>query len=84
VLVGSCLSDVDELLGGSPWAEIDRRGVAERAGFHEGVGGVAAGVAAALVAGAHLDAALILGVAPDRGYALLLRPVSCEGAASEP
>ena len=60
------------VLTGSPWAEVPRRRVAPRAGDHEGAGGFAAAAAAAAIAAGTIESALLLGVAPDRGYALLL------------
>jgi 3-oxoacyl-[acyl-carrier-protein] synthase II len=59
-------------LEGSPWAEVPRRSVAARAGDHEGAGGFAAAAAVSALAAGEVDSALLLGVAPDRGYAVLL------------
>jgi 3-oxoacyl-[acyl-carrier-protein] synthase II len=60
------------VLEGSPWASVPRRRVAPRAGDHEGAGGFAAAAAAAAIAAGTIESALLLGVAPDRGYAVLL------------
>jgi 3-oxoacyl-[acyl-carrier-protein] synthase II len=57
---------------GSPWAEVRRHGAAARAGDHEGSGGFAAAAAVAAIAAGDADSAMVVGVAPDRAYALLL------------
>ncbi|MGK4002980.1 beta-ketoacyl-[acyl-carrier-protein] synthase family protein [Sorangium sp. So ce1036] len=59
-------------LRGSPWAEVPRSILASRAGDHEGAGGFAAAAAVAALASGALASVLILGGAPDRGYAILL------------
>jgi 3-oxoacyl-[acyl-carrier-protein] synthase II len=59
-------------LEGSPWAEVPRRSLAARSGDHEGAGGFAAAAAAAAIAAGAIESALIVGVAPERGHALLL------------
>jgi 3-oxoacyl-[acyl-carrier-protein] synthase II len=58
-------------LAGSPWADAPRFGVAARAGDHEGAGGFAAAAAVAALEAGRLDRALLVGVAPDRGVAVL-------------
>jgi 3-oxoacyl-[acyl-carrier-protein] synthase II len=58
-------------LEGSPWAAAPRFGVAARAGDHEGAGGFAAAAAVAAIAAGRIETALLLGVAPDRGVAVL-------------
>ncbi len=63
---------MESVLAGSPWADVPRRKVAPRAGDHEGAGAFAAAAAAAAIAAGTLESALLLGVAPDRGYAVLL------------
>jgi 3-oxoacyl-[acyl-carrier-protein] synthase II len=63
---------VARALEGSRWAEVPRRSVAARAGDHEGAGGFAAAAAVSALAAGALDAALVVGTAPDRGHAVLL------------
>jgi 3-oxoacyl-[acyl-carrier-protein] synthase II len=58
-------------LEGSAWASVPWRSVAARAGDHEGAGGVAVVAAIARVATGALPGALLVGVARDRGYAIL-------------
>jgi 3-oxoacyl-[acyl-carrier-protein] synthase II len=50
------------------------RAVADRAGDHEGAGGFAAVAAVAAIAARDTTTALVLGVARDRGFAILLVP----------
>ncbi len=75
----------DRLLGFlelSAWSSSPRRAVAPRTGDHEGAGGFAAAAAVAALQSGALDAALVVGGAPDRGYAmLLLAPPSQAGNA---
>ena len=59
-------------LAGSPWAEVPRHPAAVRAGDHEGAGGFAAASAVSALAAGDVDHALVLGIARERGYALLL------------
>jgi 3-oxoacyl-[acyl-carrier-protein] synthase II len=59
-------------LEGSPWAEVPRRSLAGRAGDHEGTGGFAAAAAVSALVAGEVEQALVIGVAPERGYALLL------------
>jgi 3-oxoacyl-[acyl-carrier-protein] synthase II len=60
------------VLEGSPWAAVPRKSLAARAGDHEGAGGFAAAAAVAALAAGQVESALIVGVAPDRGHAILL------------
>ncbi len=60
-----------EVLAGTRWYDAPHQLVAPRAGDHEGAGGFAAAAAVAAIANGDLDQALLLGLAPDRGYALL-------------
>jgi 3-oxoacyl-[acyl-carrier-protein] synthase II len=71
VFIGREDARVDRTLRGSPWAEVRRRALAPRVGDHEGAGGFAAAAAVAAIEGGVLARALILGGAPDRGYAVL-------------
>ncbi|WP_437943181.1 beta-ketoacyl-[acyl-carrier-protein] synthase family protein [Sorangium sp. So ce281] len=59
-------------LQGSPWAEVPRSTLASRSGDHEGAGGFAAAAAVAALASRDLASVLVVGGAPDRGYAILL------------
>jgi 3-oxoacyl-[acyl-carrier-protein] synthase II len=61
-------------LVGSPWGAVPQRAVADRAGDHEGAGGFSAVAAASAIARGDVTAALVLGVARDRGFAILLVP----------
>ncbi len=85
VFVGRDDERVRTALEGSPWAEVPRHGVAARAGDHEGAGGFAAAAAVAALAAGDVESALLLGTAPDRGYAaLLVRPREQGGRAGAP
>lgn len=64
---------VEAALSGSAWAEVPRAATAARAGGHEAAGGFAAAAAFSLLREGAIDEALVLGLAPDRGYAFLLR-----------
>ncbi len=54
------------------WARVPHRAVAPRAGVHEGAGGFAMAAALAAIARGELDAVLVVGHAPERGYAMVL------------
>lgn len=56
----------------SAWAEVRRLHAADRAGSHEGAGGIAAAAAVSAIGRGELTSALVVGCAPDRGYAMLL------------
>ncbi len=75
MLVGRQDRGALESLRGSTWEGVPVRSVAERAGDHQGAGGFAVVAAAAAIAAGHLPAALVLGHAKGRGYALLLAAV---------
>lgn len=72
VLLGRRDARADLCLRGSAWAAVPRRALAPRVGDHEGAGGFAAAAAVAAIMRGDLSRALILGGAPDRGYAILL------------
>ncbi len=72
VVTGQTDASLD-VLGASPWARVSRRSVVARAGTHEGVGGIALAAAISAMSRGTFDECLVLGAAPDRGYALLLR-----------
>jgi 3-oxoacyl-[acyl-carrier-protein] synthase II len=75
VLVAHDDARVAEALAGSAWADVPRQASAPRAGGHEGAGGFAAAAACGKLGEGALDIALVLGLAPDRGYAFVLRRV---------
>ncbi len=68
------------ILDHTAWAAVPRRTTVQRAGGHEGAGGFAAAAAASILAAGELDAAMVLGLAPDRGYGLLLSAVATDVA----
>ena len=78
VFLGRDDERVRRALEGSAWAEVPRRSVAARAGDHEGAGGFAAAAAVGALAAGEIESALLLGLAPDRGYAVLLVRPSTE------
>lgn len=55
------------------WESVPRRIVADRAGDHEAVGGLALVAAVAVLVRGDAAEVLVLGNAPDRGYAWVLR-----------
>ncbi len=71
VLVGRRPAAASALLRGTGWEHVKVVTLAERAGDHEGAGGFAAVAATAAIARGALSAALILGSARTRGYAVL-------------
>ncbi len=71
-----------EVVAGTAWAKVPHRGTTDRAGTHEAAGGIALAAAVAMVAAGDLDGALVLGLAPDRGYALYLTAASAADAVS--
>lgn len=74
VVVGRAEDRARLPLVGSPWNAVQRRAVADRAGDHEGAGGFGAVAAVAAVAAGDATTALVLGIARDRGFAILLVP----------
>lgn len=72
VFIGRQEERIAACLHGSSWADAPRSVLAPRAGDHEGTGGFAAAAAVAALATGAVVSALILGGAPDRGYAILL------------
>ncbi|MEO7329007.1 MAG: 3-oxoacyl-ACP synthase, partial [Minicystis sp.] len=64
------------LLEGSAWGALPRRSLAARAGDQEGTGGFAAAAAVSVLASGEFEGVLLLGVARDRGYALVLSRAS--------
>jgi 3-oxoacyl-[acyl-carrier-protein] synthase II len=74
VVVGRASDRARLPLIGSPWSAVPLRAVADRAGDHEGAGGFAAVAAVAAIAARDTTTALVLGVARDRGFAILLVP----------
>ena len=71
VLVGREDEHVLGMLEGSPWADVPRTALAARTGDHEGAGGFAAAAGVGAIARGAIPEALVLGGAPDRGYAFL-------------
>jgi 3-oxoacyl-[acyl-carrier-protein] synthase II len=67
---------VSELLASMGWDGVAVHAAAPRAGDHEAAGGFAAAAAVARLASAQLDAALVVGLARDRGYAMLFERCS--------
>ncbi len=61
------------MVASTAWAHVARQSVDARAGAHEGVGGMAMAAAVAALVRGSFDECLIIGSAPQRGYALLLR-----------
>lgn len=70
---------VATMLAGSRWESAPRLCAGPRVGSHECAGGFAAAAGVARLAAGELDEILVLGVAADRGYALVLRVVDAEG-----
>jgi 3-oxoacyl-[acyl-carrier-protein] synthase II len=58
-------------LEGSAWADVPRLFGSRRSGEHEGAGGIAAAAAVAEIKRGAFTSALVIGRAPDRGYAVL-------------
>ncbi|MBW2458105.1 MAG: beta-ketoacyl-[acyl-carrier-protein] synthase family protein [Deltaproteobacteria bacterium] len=75
---------VRALLAGTAWASVPKHTTTDRAGTHEGAGGFALAAAVAMLAAGDLDAALVLGLAPDRGYVLYLTAGPTADAVSAP
>lgn len=71
VVTGRASDEALRCLGGTPWDGANRREVAPRAGRHDGAGGFAAAAAIAAIATGAAEEVLVIGGAPDRGYALL-------------
>jgi 3-oxoacyl-[acyl-carrier-protein] synthase II len=72
VVVGAETAMVARAIEAAGWAGVERLSTARRAGWYEGAGGLALAAAAALVGCGRLDAAFVVGAAPDRGAAWLL------------
>ncbi|MBK8259135.1 MAG: 3-oxoacyl-ACP synthase [Polyangiaceae bacterium] len=74
VLVGRRAASVVNVLKGTSWQRATVYTLSDRAGDHEGAGGFAVIAGAAAVAQKKAGAALIVGKAKNRGYAVLLAP----------
>jgi 3-oxoacyl-[acyl-carrier-protein] synthase II len=61
-----------EALTGTGWLDVPHEVASRRAGDHEGAGGFGAAAAVARIAAGVWREALVLGLAPDRGYVILL------------
>ncbi|MFO0757180.1 MAG: beta-ketoacyl-[acyl-carrier-protein] synthase family protein [Byssovorax sp.] len=71
VFVGREDAHLREVLEGTGWAEAPMRSLAGRAGDQEGTGGFAAAAAVSALGSGEVDSALLIGVARDRGYAVV-------------
>ena len=80
VVVTEPAVDVASLLRGTAWEGTRHITTNEAAGDHVGSGGIAFAGAVALIAHGYLDRALVLGQAPDRGYAFVLERAEQEAA----
>lgn len=78
VLVAHLGDSVASALAGSRWESAPRLAAGPRVGSHECAGGFAAAAGVARLAAGDLDELLVLGLAPDRGYAFVLRVVDTE------
>ncbi len=81
VFVAAESEKVRAALKGSGWEGATRHAVSQRVGHHECAGGFAAAAAVSLLARGELDMALVLGLAPVRTRALVLRAVGAKGRA---
>lgn len=74
VLVGRQPGAALDRLRGTAWEGVPIQALAPRSGDHEGAGGFAVAAACAALSRGSLPAALVLGGALGRGYAMLLAP----------
>lgn len=74
VLAGRHEPRIELVLKGSAWEAAPRRALSERVGDHEGAGGFAAVAAISALRAGLAQGVLVLGQAPDRGFALLFAP----------
>jgi 3-oxoacyl-[acyl-carrier-protein] synthase II len=58
-----------------PWRHVPAQLLSDQLGHHEAVGAMALALAAAALDACRLDSVLVLGAAPDRGYAVMLQTV---------
>lgn len=79
VLTGRRSAELAQLLEGTGWEQTKLVVLAERAGDHEGAGGFAVVAGAASIARGSLRAALILGRARTRAFAILLEALRSDG-----
>lgn len=71
VVTGHAEASLD-FLAATGWTDVARRSVNARAGTHEGIGGFAMAAAISSLLSGVFDEILVIGLGPDRGYALLL------------
>ena len=83
VLIGSDSELARTMLRRAGWGEVPCRALAPRTGIHEGAGGFAAAAAVGELGLGRADTVLVLGLARDRGYALLLRAADASAASEE-
>jgi hypothetical protein len=62
----------DALLAGTPWTACPQFVCSEAIGESDGLGAVAIVVAAGRIAAGRVDEVLVLGLARERGYAIVL------------
>jgi len=74
VVVARGSTGVDELLEGTPWARCPRLACAPALGESDGLGAAALAVAASRIGHGRTRQVLVLGLAPGRGYAIVLSP----------
>ncbi len=85
VMVAHQLPEVHAALAGSDWTSVPCHAIAMRVGAHAAAGGIAAAIAAFDLAAGHIEAALVLGLAADRGYAFVMqRPGMAASALGPP
>lgn len=72
VVTGHATANLD-FLANTPWAHVARRSVDGRAGTHEGIGGFGMAAAVSALLAGKFEEILVIGLAPERGYALVLR-----------
>ncbi len=73
VFVATDVPALGTMLTGSGWAKVSRYSVSGRVGHHECAGGFASAAAVSLLAAGKLDMAFVIGLAPVRQRALVLR-----------
>jgi 3-oxoacyl-[acyl-carrier-protein] synthase II len=68
VVIGQSLGRVESVLSRSAWGNVQVRSVAERTGWHEGVGGFALAAAVALIMRKEVGEVLVVGHTAARAY----------------
>lgn len=72
VVTGHQTPALELMLADTPWAHTPTRSAAPRVGTHECASGFAAAGAVGALASGAVDSVLVLGIAPDRGYAFVM------------